>query len=197
MTDEDIREIIAGTALPKAEYSRLRAGATSTGDLTGAVRKEIRRLLAVNDGQQNQAMKAGLRRMVEDGSISSSEARVLSRIVDSVLVEAKKKNAAGKEYAKVRDAYHELLADSQASPVALAIASAANSSFAVEESDGDDANVARVVITPETTGAGAVVGGVIGGIMGFIAGGPAGAAIGAGIGAGAGAGIGACNEKGK
>jgi len=63
-------------ALP-ASTRELRAAAVSTGDLLRAARREIRTLQRSASGDQRAALKAGIRRLRDDGLITAADTDLL------------------------------------------------------------------------------------------------------------------------
>lgn len=180
----------------------VRVTALSAGDIGKATLTEVRRILKEQRGNQIAAAKVGVQQLVERNLITAREAKDLNDVIDAVFGAIRKKETGARSAVRVQRIYQGMVADSRVSPTALAIASVANAAFTMSDNDVEGggesgtAAAAAVVITPETTGAGAVIGGIIGGVIGGVVGGGLGAGIGAAIGGAAGAAIGACNEAG-
>jgi hypothetical protein len=178
------------------DAAHLRAIGISAGDLRNAALHEIAKIMREHKNNQVIALQIGVDRLLQAGHISNSEADDLKRVVRLVLGATRQKSEPSQTASEVREIYERMVVSEKSSPVALAVASAANSAFSSSPENGVSTTQATVTITPNSTGAGAVIGGIIGGIFGGLMGGPAGAALGAAAGAAAGAGIGFCNQHG-
>lgn len=172
------------------DYASARAIAISAGDLSIVVRKEVKKTLESNRNDILRSLNSGLEELVKRDLISAQECDHLKDVCKHLLYSVRGKEDGEEAFLAIRTVYHGMLIDQQSTPAALAIASVANSAFNLEKSS-------PLTITPESTGAGAVVGAVIGGVIGGIVGGGVGAGIGAAIGGAAGAAIGWCNETGN
>jgi hypothetical protein len=164
-----------------------RATAISAGDVSVAVRAELTRLLAANDGDRRKAVPSGFGRLVEQNALSKSEAAELAAIIDRLFDVPDGTDP--KLAQQARACYRTLILDPGASPAALAIASVVNSLLSPSSPNGGELKMQAASQGNALFGGfGALVGAGIG--AGF--GGP----IGAGIGAVVGAAVGVCIQKG-
>ena len=177
-----------------------RSIAISAGDLSAVVRQEVKKILGKKGCHQLDAVKVGINQLLERNLISTREAKDITVICNELFGAIRGKEDSAKAASIVREIYQQMLVDHQCSPTALAIASVTNASFEVNSNEVGregqrELTTAAIVITPETTGAGAATGAIIGGIIGGIVGGGLGAGIGAAIGGAVGGAIGLCNEE--
>jgi hypothetical protein len=179
-------------------YFAAKSIAVSAGDLSVAVREEVRKIINKKENKNNilKSIYSGLDELLERGVISEKEVKPLKRICGHLLLATlENKDEENKEkdredaFFAIKKLYNEMLADQECSPAALSIASVIHSSFGFEKSNS-------VKIIPETTGAGAAMGAIIGAGFGAGFGGPIGAGIGGAIGGIVGAAIGLSNETG-
>lgn len=184
---------------PMVSVAGIRAFAMSAGDMSVFVMQEVTQVMQAARYKQARAIGVGIDRLLDDGHVSRPEAKDLKTIAKHVLRATRKDADILGASVQVRALYQNMAMSGASSPVALAIASAANASLAnlhASTASMQQGVAAAVIATPGNAGVGAVVGGVIGGVIGGIAGGGMGAGLGAAIGAAAGAAIGFCNEKG-
>ena len=181
------------------DYASVRALAISAGELSIAIRNEVKKILQENHHSISRSLDSGLKELVSRELISSQECENLDGICKHLLNAIRGKEAGEQAYLAIKSTYHRMLIDPSTSPAALSIASVAHSAFDIEDSGSGspEKTMAQVVITPMSTGAGAAIGAIIGGVIGGLAGGGLGAGLGAAIGGAAGAAIGWCNENGK
>lgn len=164
--------------------------AISAGDLSRAVRQQVKKILKENRNDILKAIYSGLQELLERKLISAIEFEQLKNVCKHLINSVRGKEDGEDAFLLITKIYQEMLTNHESNPSALAIASVANSAFNFEKSS-------PLTITPESTAAGAVTGAVIGAAMGALLGGGVGAGIGAAIGGAAGAAIGWCNEEGK
>lgn len=172
------------------DYASARTIAISAGDLSVVVRREVKKTLEKNRNSILESLNTGIDELLNRDYISAKESDDLKAICKHLIYSIRGKEDAEEAFLAIRAVYHDLLMNQHSTPTALSVASVATSAFNIERSS-------PLTITPETTGAGAVVGAVIGGVIGGIAGGGLGAGIGAAIGGAAGSAIGWCNETGN
>ncbi|WP_146157460.1 hypothetical protein [Enhygromyxa salina] len=177
----------------------VRSLAMSAGDMGVFVMQEVTRIMEDHKNNQARAIQVGIDRLQADGHISRPEAKDLKAIARTVLRSTRKNPDIAGAAMELRQMYKEMAMSSKASPVALAISSAASASLVnlhMQRASMPKGAAAKLDVIPGNAGVGAVVGGVLGGVIGGIAGGGFGAGLGAAIGAAAGGAIGYCNEKG-
>lgn len=176
----------------------LRSVAAGAGDWSLVVVREVSRILSEVEKDRPAALARGIDELRSRDVITAEEVEDLKSVTDAFFTAARDKSAAKAGEATVLDRYRRLSLDRNASPVAVAIVSVAARNMTVPEPPevpGGPVAVA-VVITPGSTGAGAVTGAIIGAGIGAVVGGGVGAGIGAVIGGAAGAAIGFSNENG-
>lgn len=149
------------------------------GDLQIAAVRETQRIMREAGGDPQIAMELVLARLYNLDLISKSELRSLVRISGLGFDTEKGDTPPEVAYNEVRRIYHEMLAEGQASPTALALASgAAGSYFTVEDVDGQPTVVAKKASdSRKWTNRFGTLGAAVGAVWG-----PAGAAIGTAIG---------------
>lgn len=167
-----------------------RTMAIGAGDLSIAVRNEVKSILSKNRNNVRRALVESLSILKERELINEGECPLLEDVLGHLLRSVRGKGDPEEAYFAIQRTYNALLIDQSSSPTALAIASVAKSAFDLEKSNS-------VSLAPNSTGAGAAVGAAIGAAIGGLAGGWIGAGIGAAIGGAAGAAIGWCNETGN
>lgn len=173
--------------LGSMDLATVKAIAISSGDISVAVSEEVSKRFPSKKRNALRTVNEGLKELLERELITAKEHVELQTICKLFVEAVVGKKDAEDSFFAIRKAYQSMILNQSTSPVALAIASTANSSFNFVKSNS-------VTITPGNTGTGAVVGAIIGGIVGGLMGGGLGAGIGAAIGAAAGAAIGCSNE---
>ena len=165
--------------------STVRAAAISAGDVSVAVRSELRRLRAENDGDRQKAVHAGLTELVKRDTLAESEAKELAAIFD--LLFAVPDGADPKLAKRVQAYYQALVLNPVSSPAAIAVASVLNTLVSSGAADGGRPKAMALSRQDALFGG---VGALVGAGIGFGFGGP----IGAGVGAAVGAAVGVCME---
>lgn len=164
-----------------AKHSR--SIATSAGDFRLVVAREVDRILNERPGNQLKAAGAGLQRLLETKAITAQELKQLTEICQLVFSAQRGKVGAEEASAKIRAIYKELLADANASHVALAIASIAASGPIRTGSVGAGAGKRTAAANRSNTVDAGILGGAIGGaVIGGALGGFGGAVVGAVVG---------------
>ena len=163
------------------------------GDLQHAALEEARRFMREAKGDRLVATRMVFDRVAELGWISESERDVLVKLYQpdggskaaksakTAQTDDQRVRIAARDYLNVRKSYAGLLARGDASPVALALASAAVGSFEAEA--GDDGTTEVYAKSNRSYqgilgGAGAIIGGALGGAPGAAIGGAIGGVIG-------------------
>jgi hypothetical protein len=164
----------------------VRAVAMNAGDLSLITTREITQIMGERGGVQLRAVQQGIARMLDDGYISSHEAKELNNVAKLVFATTRPRTDVTSAAFDLRATYEQMVCSGQASAVALAIVSAASASLN-PQSLPPPGRMAVAMISPEMTAVGAVIGGVIGGSVGGVIGASAGAGLGATIGAAIGA----------
>jgi hypothetical protein len=148
------------------------------GDLQLAAGRELQRIMREAGGDRRKAVQLVLEKLRKLGLISEAELGSLSKVCQLDFDSAAGSMPPEKAYVEVRRIYDEMLAGGQASPTALALASASAGSYvSVEEVGGEPSVVFKKAGTnwqSTLAGAGALIGSALGG--------PGGAAIGGAIG---------------
>lgn len=180
-------------------HGTVRSIAISTGEWTSIVVREVSTHLQKNKGHRPKALQSAIDDLCAQSVFSAEECQKLKRIVDCFFQVVRGKDVDGSLQGEIDRFLASMLSDAGSSSAAIAVASAASRNtkpqcaFPMPNENG--VAFARVTITPETTGAGAITGAVIGAGVGAAVGGAVGAGIGAAIGAAAGAAIGFSNEN--
>jgi hypothetical protein len=164
-----------------------RVAALSAGDINLAVRKRVAEILASNRKNVVAAFKEGLKELVDRGAISAAESQTLAKILRLLLDVTRDRTDAEDAFLDIRTTYHKMIADQRSSPVALAIAGVASSSFSLDKNSPLKVN--------KTAGAfGGGIGALVGAGIGVGIGGPIGGVIGGIIGGAVGATVGLCGS---
>jgi hypothetical protein len=172
-----------------------RSWATHAGETAYSFRREIEQLLKEHKGSRRRAINAGVDKLVADQIMTAAEAAEVKQVCELVFKAIKGTVDIAKAAQSVRDTYQKMLADNQSSPVALTVASVANTAFKDADVPKSSHTQLSITMIPEDPVSGAIVGALMGAGAGFaITGGdPVGAVVGAIVGAAVGAAIGACN----
>jgi len=184
-------------SLPALELAHQRAIAIAAGDLQVMVKREVLRLLEEHKGNPMGAVKVGLERLLSDGAITATEFNTLSEVSEVVLAADRGKVDPNVAYQKAQSAYHRVLLDNAASPLALAILSVLTSAYASvpAEAGGPASDAVFAAKASQGGDIGLVGGALIGGIIGGSLGGVGGAIIGGVIGGIVGGVVGVCASK--
>ncbi len=172
-------------SIDTTSFPNARAMALSAGDINQAVRRRVGDILTANRNNILKAFPQGLKELVDMGAISANESQTLSKILKLIIDVDRDRADPEDAFLAIRTLYHELIVDQRSTPVALAIAGVASSSFSLEKNSPLKVN--------KIAGAGgAIAGAVTGAGIGFGIGGPIGGAIGGVIGGAVGATVGLC-----
>jgi hypothetical protein len=175
-----------------------RATALAAGDLVQRMLRETRALLQQANGDRFDAMALGLMRLRNDGHITPADQTRLQTLFDAVRIAQGQPDIDARVIATIRTTYHDLVADQQARPVSVAIASLTNNLVTPTERTDADGTLTFSVVKTRVEGAGAVlIGAMVGAGVGGEIGGLPGAGIGAIIGGVVGAVAGQCEIEGQ
>lgn len=140
------------------------------GDLQHAAISESRRIMREAHGDRLVACQMLMSKLASLELITADEAGVLSKVTALGFEATAGRLDAESAYLQVRGIFDEMLASGRATPVALAIASAATGSYlGVEETNGSTSVVFKKSggnWQDTLTGVGAAIGGIIGGASG-------------------------------
>jgi hypothetical protein len=159
------------------------------GDLQQATRAEARRILKDTKGDELAQLRQLLDRLREQGLVTAADVKSLQQL-QRINSDAQAGKRSGQDaYFASRETFHAMLAGGAASPVALAIASSAVGSFAIEPGPDGAGAVAVAAARNRWSQTGATVGAAIGSIWGRD-----GATIGAAVGGAIGGAVDDCLE---
>lgn len=159
--------------------------AAAAGDIRLAVRHEVRRIHESTGGDVRQNLSQGIDRLVNMQLISDDDARALSGLVDQILGAGDGSIPPTEAEQTIHDSYLNLLGQSGASPIAIAIFSLCASgppAGKMEESGGEAPVAVARVSRSDRADAGMVGGAIAGAAIGGALGGFGGAVIGGVIG---------------
>lgn len=166
--------------------------AVGAGDLQHALRVELDQILHDTKGNELSQSASLLKRLRSLDLISDSELAGLTKLAKISKDVGVAKKSAQSGYFESRSLYNALLATSNASPVALAIASSTVGSYRIAESAEGSGTVVFSRSGGNWSDRGAAAGAIIGSLWG-----PAGAAVGGTIGGLVGHAVDECKDKGK
>lgn len=174
------RNALAQLQAAPVDGRRDRSLAVSAGDYRVSVMREVHRMLAQAGDNQLEAARSGLDRLVADNLITAQDRKHVDLLCADVFSLQRGEMPSDDALAKIRATYDQMLVDTSASPVALAIASIASSGSEPElpadiglpkntlakisRSDKIDMGIVGGAI------AGAAIGGAIGGVGGAVTG---------------------------
>lgn len=159
------------------------------GDLQLAATRETRRIMREARGNRKKAGELVLKKLHKLELITEAELKSLSKVAEIGFGSAKGDREPEQAYVEVRRIYDEMLAEGQASPTALAIASAEAGSYVSVDDDGEPGVTFKKTSNWEGTLSKA------GALIGAHYGGAGGAALGAAIGGVIGKAVDECLEE--
>jgi hypothetical protein len=162
-----------------------RAIALGGASLNQAVRARVEAAIGRNGRDVRANFDEALSELSKLGAISSDERALLTKIAHHVFEAERGKGDPEEAFLAIRAIHNEMALDHRRSPVSLAIAGIALSSFKLDKSS-------PLKVNPVAGAAGGLIGAATGAGIGFGIGGPIGGAIGGVIGGAIGAVVGLC-----
>jgi hypothetical protein len=163
----------------------LRLLAISAGNMRDVAEAEGRRILLQAQGNRFNAIRLGIQRLQEIGSVNEKDVKNLNLVIDVISGPVEPEGSESKAFIKVHRVYQEMLADSESSSTALGIVSVVNNTF-IQIRQGNQGNEEVLFMKSDDARlVGSFIGGIIGAFLGTVTG------LGGGLGAATGSGVGA------